>query len=248
MTTKNNFGATNETVKENVAKGMKWMQEANAKLVETQKEQIKKVADLFNSTLSTSKVDGTANLNNAFGTATKGMTELLQKNTEVTTNFFKTAFKPNADFAKLTDKDAFAKEMEKQVATINNQIADLTIINQTNLDTILKQIDATAKNFNPLADQFKKEIEKTIESTKETIETIVGSYSEFTAPSMEANKETMDKLNDQIKSTLKANMKFWSDLFTPAAATSATEVKVESPMVKISAPANTKKQAATSMN
>ncbi len=36
MTTETNFTATAETYKENVAKGMQWMQDTNAKLIETQ--------------------------------------------------------------------------------------------------------------------------------------------------------------------------------------------------------------------
>ena len=249
MTTENNFTVTAETFKENVAKGMKWMQDANAKLVETQKQQMKTATDMFNKALATSQVGGTNNLNNSFGDSGKAFTDLFQKNIETVTNLFNT-LKPATDFSKFSDKDSITNEMKKQFEALNQQIADLAIVNQTNLDTIIKQFDTTAKAFTPLNEQYKKEIEKVLESSKETMQTIIDSYSTFTAPSMEANKETIEKLNDQIKTSIKANTKFWSDLMNPATTTTAkaTEAKVDSGLLKISAGVNNKKHATANVN
>ena len=77
MTTENNFTATAESFKENVTKGMKWMQDANAKLVETQKQQMKTITDMFNKTSATSQFGGLNNFNNPFGDSTKAITSLI---------------------------------------------------------------------------------------------------------------------------------------------------------------------------
>ncbi len=250
MKTENNFTATAETIKENLAKGTKWMQDASAKLIETQKQQMKTATDMFNKSLATSQVDGTNNLNNSFAAPTKAIADLFQKNIETVTNLLKTTLKPVTEFSKISDKESLTKEIEKQVESLNKQVADLTILNQTNLDKILKQSDTTTKSFTPLNEQFKKELEKAVASSKETMQTIVESYTAFAAPSMEANKETFEKLNEQIKTTINANIKFWSDLMNPTATPTAktTETKVDSGLLKISASANNKKHTTAHVN
>jgi len=250
MTTENNFTTATETLKDNVAKGMQWMQDANAKFVETQKQQIKTATEMFNKSFTASQFKGTNNFNDTFGASSKALVDLVQKNIETATNLLKTTLKPVTEFTKFSDKDSFTKEINKQVETMNQQIADLTLTNQSNLDLILKQINSTTNSFNPLAEQFKKELEKTAESTKETMQTIVDSYSSFTAPSMEANKETFDKINEQIKSAVQANVKFWSNLTNQAQATAAKtqESKVDNTALKIAAAPTNKKQTAATMN
>lgn len=248
MTTENNFTATAETFKDNVTKSMKWMQDANAKLVETQKQQMKTVTDLFSKS-STGSQFGVNNLNAPFGDSSKAINEIVQKNIETITNFMKTTLKPVTDLTKL-DKDALTNEAKKQFDTLTQQAADLAIVNQTNLDTVLKQIETTSKSFTPLNEQYKKEIEKAVESSKETLQTIVESYTTFAAPSMEANKETLDKLTEQLKSSVNANVKFWSDLMNPTSATTTektAETKVDSNLLKISA-TTAKKQATANVN
>jgi uncharacterized protein YeaO (DUF488 family) len=228
---------------------MQWMQDANAKFVETQKQQIKTATEMFNKSISASQVNDANNFNDIFGSSSKALVDLVQKNVETTTNLLKTTLKPVTEFSKFSDKDSFAKEINKQVETMNQKIADLTLANQTNLDLILKQMNSTTNSFNPLEEQFKKELEKTAESTKETVQTIVDSYSSFTAPTMEANKETFDKINEQIKSAFQANVKFWSDLTNQATTAAKTqESKVDNNALKITAAPTNKKQTATTMN
>lgn len=250
MTTENNFTATAETIKENVAKGTKWMQDANTKLIEMQKQQIKTVADMFNKKGSTSQFGGVNNFNNPFGESTKAISTILQKNMETFTDLMKTTLKPLTDLTKFADKDALTKEMKKQFETLNQQLADLAIVNQNNLDTVLKEFDTTTKTFTPLNAQYKKEIEKTIESSKETLQSIIDSYSNLTAPSMEANKETFEKMNEQIKTSVNANIKFWSDLLNnqTEAATVKTTPEKKADVVKITAAPTAKKQATANVN
>lgn len=250
MTTENNFAASAETIKENVAKGTKWMQDASAKLMEMQKQQIKTAADMFNKNNSTSQFGASANFNNPFGESTKAISTIFQKNMETFTELMKTSLKPVTDMSKFADKDAFAKEMKKQFETLNQQISDLTIVNQKNLDTVLKQFDTTSKTFTPLNEQYKKEIEKTIESSKETLQSITESYSEFAAPSMEANKETFEKMNEQIKTSINANIKFWSDLLNNQTAATAAKTAPEkkADVIKITAAPTNKKQSTANMN
>ena len=244
MTTENNFTEIAETFKENIAKGMKWMQDTNEKLVETQQQQQMKTAtDVFTKFLETSQFDGSSNLNNSFGASGKAMAERIQKNIETATNLLQTTMKPITEFPKFSDKDVLTNEINKQVETLNKQVADLTIVNQINFDAILKQFETTAKSFTPLTEQFKKEIEKAVESSKETTQTIINSYSTFTAPFIEANKETFEKLNDQIKTGMNDNIKFWSDLMNPNTPSTAktNEKKVDNELLKISSVAGSKK-------
>lgn len=250
MTTENNFTAATETLKENAAKATKWMQDANAKLMEIQKQQIKTVADFFNKNTSVSQFGAANKFNNPFGESTKAITDLFQKNMETVTNLLKTTLKPVTDFSKFSDKEALTNEMKKQFETLNQQVADLALVNQTNLDTILKQFDTTTKTFTPLNEQYKKEIEKTVEASKETMQSIIDSYSNLAAPSMEANKETFEKMNEQIKTSINANMKFWSDLLNnqtnATVAKPTTEKKAD--VVKIIAAPTTKKQATANVS
>ncbi len=105
MTTENNFTGTSETLKDNVAKGMNWMQDTNTKLVEIQKQQMKTATDMFNKVLATSQIDVTNNLNNSISTSSKAISELFQKNIERATELLKTAMKPVTELTKFSDKD-----------------------------------------------------------------------------------------------------------------------------------------------
>ncbi len=199
MKTENNFIETAKTFQENIAKSVKWTQNANSKLVETQ---MKTATDMFKKVLTTPQVDG----------------------------------------ASLTN------EVKKQFETFNQQVADLAIVNQANLDTLLQQFETTAKSFTPINEQLKKEIENAVESSKETVQKIIDSSSSFTAPSAELTKETFEKLNDRIKIGIDANIKFWSDLMNPTSSakpktTETTETKVDSGLFKMSANSTGKKSA-----
>lgn len=252
MTTENTFAGTAETLKENVAKSIKWMQDTNAKMFETQKQQMQTVSEMFGKTFSTNPLNGNNAMNNAFGANGKAALDLFKKNMETATNIMKTTMQPVMDLPKFNDKDSFLKEMNKQIETLNQQLADLTIANQNNLNIILDQATATNKAFTPIADQFRAELEKTSELTKENIQKITESYSAFTAPNMEANRVTMENVTEQVKSAVKENVKFWTNLLSTvtAKATEATAEAAETvkPETVIKITAGNKKQAAASMN
>lgn len=245
MKTETNFTEAADTFKDNVTKGMKWMQDATEKLVETTKQQLRTTTDMFNKAFSTSKIDGTYDFGNSFGDSSKAMSELFQKNIESATNLLKVVLKPVTELPKFSDKEALSKEMKKQFEDLNKKVSDLTVLNQANLDTIIKQFETATKSFTPLTEKFKKELETAVVSSKETMQSIIDSYSDFAAPSIEANKEAFEKLNDQIKTSVNANIKFWSDLMNPTTPPTAktSEAKVDSGLLKISTGADNKKYA-----
>ncbi len=192
---------------------------------------------MFNKVFTPSQFSGTNNLNNPFDSTGKAAVEILQKNIESINNLLKITMEPITALVKFSDKDAFAKEIKKQTESLNKQVADLTVLNQTNFDTIVKQFETATKSFSPLTEQLKKELETASASSKETLQTIIDSYTAFAAPSIEANKETFEKLTEQIKTGISDNIKFWSDLMNSnnllTAKTIAT--KVDSGLLRISA-------------
>lgn len=245
MKTETNFTEAAETFEGNVTKGMKWMQDATEKLVETTKQQMKTATDMFNNALSISKIDGTYDPGNSFGDSSKAMSELFQKNIESATNLLKAVLKPVTELPKFSDKEALSKEMQKQFEDLNKKVSDLTILNQTNLNTIIKQFETATKSFTPLTEKFKKELETAAISSKETMQSIIYSYSDFATPSTEANKEAFEKLNAQIKTSMNANIKFWSDLMNPITPSTAKtpEAKEDNGLLKTSTGPDNKKYA-----
>ena len=55
------------------------MQNANAKLIEPQKQQIKNVTDAFNKVFTSSPIDASGKFNNTLGVSDRLMTEVYQK-------------------------------------------------------------------------------------------------------------------------------------------------------------------------
>ncbi len=211
MTTENNFTATAETIKENITNGMRWMLDANGKLVETQQQQMKTATDLLNEALKTSQLDGSLNLDNSFGASSKALAELLRKNNESFTNLLSTTMKPVAEFASNSGRESFTKEIKKQIDSLNKQTSELAEVNQANFDIIIKQLEANTKSFTPLTEQFQKELQTIVSSSNETMKKIIDSYTSFVSPLIASNKDIFEKFNDQIKTNMNANIKFWSD-------------------------------------
>lgn len=174
MTTKTSFTETANTFNENVAKGMKLMKETNAKLVDTQQQQ-----------------------------------------------------------------------MEKQLESFSEQVADLTLVNQTNFDAVVKQLETAKKSFAPLTEQLKKEMEKAAVSSKETMQTIFESYAPAKDSFMELNEKTIEQLNDRMTTGMNFYTKFWSDLmdsFSPLNEKALKTTIIQEPL-KTPAITNNKKHA-----
>ena len=73
MPTKNNISNPTETIKENLDKGVKWMQGANQKFVEAQKEQIKQATDMFNNKSFDNNLNSFNKFDNPFSDSIKGL-------------------------------------------------------------------------------------------------------------------------------------------------------------------------------
>jgi hypothetical protein len=226
MQTKNNFAETAKTFQENVAKGMKSIQDVNKKLLETQ---MKAASDLFSKALETFQEEGSVGFSNSINASSKVITELFQQNIETANDYFKNAKNSTSEFIKNADQESVTDEINKQLEAFNERVADLAILNQTTLVTVLKQFETSVKSFTPVNEQLKKEIEKTVE----TNQTINDSYSAFTASSVKATNETLEKLNDLIKTRANAGYKFWletmnsSTVSTPGKTSEATIVDNE---------------------
>ena len=253
MKTENNFAASAETVKENFDKSVKWMQDANQKLVEQQKQQIKQLTDMLtNNSVNTDQFSNFTSFNNfdnPFAASTKSFTELYKKNTKAITDMFTTALKPVMDVTKMTnftDKDVVTKNATQQFDELKSKIEDLTLLNQTNFDKLLKQYNSTVKSFSPLTEDFKNEVEKTMEAYKETFQNIQESYTAFFTPSTEPVTLVANNLNEQLKTTFKDNVKFWTELANKNTPTNNNSVDVDAEVLKTTS--KNKKQSTASLN
>lgn len=250
MKTENNIMETAKMFNENMSKGMKWMQDTNEKLVETQTQQLKTAGELFTKMMPSSQPEGGSNSNNPLALMGTMMLELFQKNVEIGNSVLK---KTSQSLSDLSTNEELTKEMDKQMESANKQAADLIILNQSNLDSMLENAEMMKRSYDSLTSQVQKEMQTITVSSKETIQFMNESYSGYALKAMEENKEVLKKSNDQLKTTLNSGFKFWSDLMmtnepkpvkTEASKTEASkteEPKTNSPLVKITAGSNNKK-------
>ena len=227
MTTDKTTSLGAETFKENVDKGIKWFQNANAAFIETQNKQIKVASDLYNKAIHSIQGDGKANVD--FGTSGKTVIDAFQKNAETFSNISKAAMKKITELGKQGDIEAVSKDVKQVFDVYNKQMEELTKINQQSFDAIVKQFDTTKTSFSPLTGNLKKELDASIDSSKQSIETITKSYTDFAMSSVEANKEILDKLIVQLNDGISANIKAWKDLLSISIVTKETEKSTNEP-------------------
>lgn len=245
MTTENSFNASAESVNEGMEKGVKWMQDVNRKFIEAQKQQIKQAAEMVNSVNNTNIFPNIDKLKNPFSDSIKEFAKLYQKNVRFATDMFVTSLKPvteSVSFSVFSDQEAITKEMGVQMERLNNQVLELTTLNQKNLDLLVKLFDKTSKSLTPDADSFGKELENAFEATKATMEEISRSYTDFLAPSTELMKEALEKLKVQVTAAIDENVKFWAEFLdknTTSSKKKSAKVKVDKGLVN--AAAKTKK-------
>lgn len=245
----NDFTGASDSMKENMEKGVKWMQEANQKFVESQKQQIKQMTDMANKTPNSSEFSSFNKFDNPFADSTKAFTEMFKKNTKAITDMFGGAVKPvegMPNFSNFSDKESMSKDMSAQFDTLKTKIEDFTILNQGNVDKLLSEFDKTANTFTPLTEQAKHELEKAFESYKETFQGIAESYSAFAAPSAEPFNESINKMNEETKKFFKDNLSFLKNFSNEASPAKAKKAKVDSRIIKTTG--KNKKQSAASMN
>ncbi len=241
MTTDKTTSAVAETFKENVDKGIKWFQNANAAFIETQNKQIKVANELYNKAINSIQADGKANVD--FGVSGKTIIDEMQKNAETLSNISKAAMKKIAELGKQGDMGAVSKDVKEVFDVYNKQVEELTKLNQQSFDTIVKQFDITKSSFSPLTGNFKKELDANLDSSKQSIEAITKSYADFAVSAVEANKEILDKLIVQVNAGITANIKAWKDLLSIPVATKETEQSVNEPAkASLNGSLTTKKQ------
>ncbi|HVA97547.1 MAG TPA: hypothetical protein VNG53_01525, partial [Bacteroidia bacterium] len=123
----------------------------------------------------------------------------------------------------------FPKEsVDSMKAAFTKQAEYFTDLNQKYIDSISKQIAASKSLIDSsVTEKIKKEVEKNIKLSQEALQSIVDNYNKVVNPSIESNKKNFNQLNEQIESSLKANLKLWSK-FLNNNNTKETEKKDES--------------------
>jgi len=205
-------------LQENANNSIKWFQNANAALIETQNKQMKAANHIYNKMVHSIQGDGKLDMD--LGAPGKTIMDTMQKNMENFSNISKNTLKTLTDLGKEVDTDGVSKEMRNALEVYNKQVEELTKLNQQSFDSLVKQFDMSKSSFTPLTENFKKELDTVLESSKESIQNTVNSYTKFVTSSVEANKEVFDKFVDQINEGISTNLKAWKELVNTSIANS----------------------------
>src|SRR4051812_20774500 len=119
----------------------------NLKFVEGQKMHMESLSNAFDKALTMSQ----NNLASSFETASKVMTELIQKNIDIATSCFELSIKPAPFFS---GEKISLDVMEEQSAAFNDQVVALLKMSTSNFESILQQFDVMAKSYMPLPEQL----------------------------------------------------------------------------------------------
>lgn len=223
MTTEN-FTTAAETFTKNVNDTMKWLQETTATILETQTQQMKSASDIYNKAVTATLENmNTSNFTGSFRMS-ETVLEIMQKNIETISNLSKTTMKTAWEFGKQAETNTYSKEtVSKIVEAYKKQVEEISTFNKTSFETLNKQFSDTTA-WTPWAEKFKKEFEASVEASKGKVKEIVDNYNKIATPSVDANKELFNKLNNQITASVNENLKQWSE-FTNAYTTKFADVK-----------------------
>lgn len=231
MTTEK-FKETAETFEKNVNNTMKWLQDITSTIIETQNKQMKSASDMYNKAMNTTLGGiNKENFNSSFGVS-ETMVEVLQKNIESISNMSKAAMKTALEFGKQASSESFSKEkMTSIIESYKKQAEEIAAWNKKSFETFTKQFDTAKADFAPWAEKFKTEFDANVKLSKEKTQAIVDSYTKIVTPTVEANKELFNKLNNQINESVNANLKLWSELMS-AQSTKGFDAKTMSDFFK----------------
>ncbi len=204
--------SVNNTFQEGANNGIKWFQNANAAFIETQNKQITAVNDIYNKMFLSAQDDGKFNLD--FGASGKTLMDTIQKYIEAVSNISKAAVKTITDLSKQSNADTISNDTKYVFDLYNKQIEELTKLNQQSFDTIVKQFDTSKSSFSPMSENLKKEVNKVLDSSKESIKEATNSYNNFAISYAEANKEVFDKFFNQLNNGITSNLKAWQNLMS----------------------------------
>jgi len=199
-------------IQESANNSIKLFQNANAAITETQNKQMKAASDIYNKMVNSIQGDGKFDMD--LGASGKSIMDTMQKNMENFSNISKSTLKTLTDLGKQADTESVSKDMKQIFDIYNKQVEELTKLNQQSFDALVKQFDASKSSFSPLTENFKKELDTVLDSSKETIQNTLNSYTKFVTSSVEANKEVFDKLVGQMNDGISANLKVWKDLMS----------------------------------
>lgn len=231
MTT-DKFTTAAETFTKNVNDTMKWLQETTATILENQTNQMKSASEIYNKAV-TSTLENTKNFTGSFWMS-ETVLEIMQKNIETISNLSKTTMKTAWEFGKQTENNTYSKEtVSKIVDAYKKQVEEIAVFNKQSFETLNKQF-ADTTTWTPWAEKFKQEFEASVETSKGKVKEIVDNYNKIATPSVEANKELFNKLNNQITASVNENLKQWSE-FTNAYTTKFADVKNPADVFKATA-------------
>lgn len=231
MTT-DKFTTAAETFTKNVNDTMKWLQETTATILENQTNQMKSASEIYNKAV-TATLGNTKNFTGSFWMS-ETVLEIMQKNIETISNLSKTTMKTAWEFGKQTENNTYSKEtVSKIVDAYKKQVEEIAVFNKQSFETLNKQF-ADTTTWTPWAEKFKQEFEASVATSKGKVKEIVDNYNKIATPSVEANKELFNKLNNQITASVNENLKQWSE-FTNAYTTKFADVKNPADVFKTTA-------------
>lgn len=205
-----------QTFKQNVSNAMKLFQDSTKAIIEAQSKQIEFTSGIYTKSVEAFDNLNKNNVNDSFGTPEK-VTETIQKNFESISNLYKETLKGTMEYIKQANQVLFSKKaFDEIIENYTKQVKDIASFSQKYVDVVSKQANQanTTKPFfnSDLTEKFKKNFDANVELLKEQMRSMVNSYSRVTNPSFEATEIFFNKLNEQVETSLNANLKLWSNL------------------------------------
>ena len=196
-------GAT-EAFQQNVNNAIKWFTDTTTAVNENYSKQFDIGVGLYKKFIGT-----TMNLE------TDGSTiALFQKNVERVSDLARETMK--------TVVDAFSKQISAEVPTRDvwdaimktstKQAEMMAAFNQKYFELFGQQLDASGMNFNAFSDKFQKTTDSNLKSWRESIKTIIESYTVQTSSVLETNKALLHEINRQIDSMTESCLKLYLEL------------------------------------
>lgn len=204
---------TAEAFNENVSNSMKWFQESSSVLFETQSKQIKFATDMYVNLLNSyfGNFETKNYANPTFGA--EKMTEMITMNINHISKMTEENLKVLNDFSTQAASAFFVKEsMEKLIDFYKKQVEMMNTFNQNAVGAFMKETEISNMFMKPFSQNLKNEFGLTSQLFNEGFKDLVASFSNFSNPSLDTNKQLMGDVAHKMQSMFKNSIDLWADI------------------------------------
>ena len=206
----------NETLSESAKMANKWLNDANASMMDVYKKQLNIVSGFYSNFFNSFSGE-----NKNIWNPAKTFTDLFSNNAGM-----KSMFTPFGGFgldSGFTNpfSSAFSNPFSNPLDKIFKQMTDY---NQT-LSSFSGQFGNENSGWSSINEKYQKTIAKEFEASKGLLNTLIDGYKKQAETSIEANKKLQEEINKQISLIVKLNQQFWSEILN----TSSVAPTIEKP-------------------